>query len=71
MIHFHKGVLRRSFKMFKKKHTFLFNKEEKKLLQRNELCNEGKVHIKKKGKVHVMNFSDKGKVDITDFWEQK
>ena len=25
-----------------------------------------KVHIKKKGKVHTMNFSDKAKIDIMD-----
>ena len=28
-----------------------------------------KVYIKKKGRVY--DFSDKGKVDVMDFWEQK
>ena len=28
-----------------------------------------KVHIKKEGKVHIMNFLDKVKVYIMDFWE--
>ena len=28
-----------------------------------------KVHIKKKRKVHIMNFADKEKADIMDFWE--
>ena len=36
-------------------------KEGKKLLQKYELCT--------KGKVHIMNFSDKGNNDIMDFWE--
>ena len=36
-------------------------KEGKKLLQKHELCT--------KGKVHIINFSDKGYVDIMDFWD--
>ena len=27
------------------------------------------VHIKKKGRVYIMKFLDKGKVDTMDFWE--
>ena len=34
--------------------------ERKKLLQKHELC--------KKGKVHIMDFLDKGNVGIMDFW---
>ena len=37
--------------------------KKKKLLQKHELC--------MKGKVHIMNFSDKENVDIIDFWELK
>ena len=36
-------------------------KEKKELLQKHELCT--------KGKVHIINFSDKENVDIMDFWE--
>ena len=32
---------------------------------------EMKVHIKKKRKFHIMNFADKEKADIMDFWEKK
>ena len=32
---------------------------------------EMKVHIKKKRKVHIMNFADKEQADIMDFWETK
>ena len=35
-------------------------KERKKLLQKHELC--------AKGKVHIMNFSDEGNVDIMNIW---
>ena len=44
-------------------------KERKKLLQKHELLHEREVHIKKKGKVHIMNFLDTRKIDIMDFWE--
>ena len=36
-------------------------KEGKKLLQKHELCT--------KGKVYIINFPDKGYVDIMDFWD--
>ena len=32
---------------------------------------ECKNDIKRKEKVHIMNFSDKGKVNIMAFWESK
>ena len=35
-------------------------KKRKKLLQKHELC--------KKGKVHIMNFLDKGSISVMDFW---
>ena len=38
-------------------------KEGKKLLQKHELCT--------KRKFHPMNFLDKGKNYILDFWEEK
>ena len=44
-------------------------KERKKLSHKHEPLHERKIHIKKKGKVHIMNFLDKGKVYIMDFWE--
>ena len=36
-------------------------KEGKKPLQKLELCT--------KGKIHTLNYSDKGNNDIADFWE--
>ena len=36
-------------------------REINKVLQKHELC--------LKGKVHIMDFLDKGNVDIMDFWE--
>ena len=44
--------------------------EERKIITKTTL-HEMKVHIKKKGKVHIMNFSDKRKVDIMDFWSKR
>ena len=40
--------------------------KERKIITKTTL-HEMKVHIKKKGKVHIVNFLDKGKVDIMDF----
>ena len=44
-------------------------KDRMKLLQKHKLCTKRKAHIKKKGKIHTMIFSDKRKVNIVDFWE--
>ena len=38
-------------------------KERKKLSQKHELCTQGKLNI--------VDFLDKGNVDIMDFWERK
>ena len=50
--------LGRSFEMVKRNLGF---REINKVLQKHELCS--------KGKVHIMDFLDKGNVDIMDFWE--
>ena len=44
-------------------------KDRTKLLQKHKLCTKRKAHIKKKGKIHIMNFSGKRKVNIMNFWE--
>ena len=43
------------------KETNVSMKKGKKLLQKHKLCTRRKVHF--------MNFSDKGNVDIMNFWE--
>ena len=40
--------------------------ERNKLFQKHKL--EGKIHIKK-GKVHILNFLNKQKDNIKDYWE--
>ena len=40
---------------------------KKEIIIKTWTLHERKVHIKKKGRVY--EFSDKGKVDIMDFWE--
>ena len=42
--------------------------KESKIIIKTAL-HEMKVHIQKKGQVHIMNFSDKEKVDIMNSWE--
>ena len=41
--------------------------KERKIITKQWSLHERKAHIQKKGKVHIINFSDKGKVDIKDF----
>ena len=53
--------------MFKRNITLYERKKE--LITKTRTLYERKVHIKKKGKVYIMNFADKGKVDIMDFWK--
>ena len=43
-----------------------FYERKKEIFIKAWTLHERKVHIKKKGRVY--NFSDKGNVDITDFW---
>ena len=43
-----------------------FYERKKEIIIKTWTLHERKVHIKKKGKYE---FSDKGKVDIMDFWE--
>ena len=38
------------------------------MIKRNLSFCERKKEIITKGKVHIMNFSDEGNVDIMDFW---
>ena len=51
--------------MFTKKR---FHERKKEIITKTWTLPERKVNNKKKGNVHIMNFSDKGKVDIMDFW---
>ena len=53
--------------MYTRNISFCERNERKKQIITKALIHERKVHIKKKGKVHIMNFSDKEKVDIINF----
>ena len=46
-----------------------FYETKSEIITKTWTLHEKKNHIKKKGKVHIMNFSDKEKVDTMDFWE--
>ena len=50
--------------MFKRNISFY---ERKKEIITKATFHKRRVHIKKKEKVHIMNFLNKGKVDIMDF----
>ena len=55
-------------RMFKRSMSFYeWNKNYYKTVN----LHERKIHIKKEGKVHILIFLDKRKVDIIDFWDKK
>ena len=53
--------------MFKR--NISFYKRKKEITTKTWTLNERKVYIKRKGKVHIINLLDKGKVDSMDFLE--
>ena len=55
--------------MFKTNISFYERKKE--VTTKQQTLHKRNGHIKKKGKVHVVNFSGKVKINIMYFWEKK